>query len=254
MNKIKYYIEAYKNLKVENIETVVKQLEEIKYELEQIYYEAVSDKELSDYRLYLLNRKRTLLTELSVNKVEEYAKFVNDVSKISKIFGVLLITLLLSLTAIMFATGINLIILVFILSRIFDYKISSVKTCLNETKDTVKELTLEIKPIHRNCITFLDKKVCDNTIKKIDIIAEKADDPEVSIHLNASKMIKEWLALGFDKRKEYPAPELECATKILQFELGTEEDDLEKLILLAKEEISKENLLSRVYRVREKKE
>lgn len=251
MNKIRYYIEMFKTLKADNVKTVVNDLERIKKEFDQIYFEAVEDKEISDYRLYLLKRKTTLLTDLASSKIIEYTNFTTDLKKVAKLFAVVSVISLLALAGIFFATGINFLLVVYIFLKLFDLKMIPVKRSINETRDYVKDMSIEMKNTQNNCVTFLTKKIERNSLKKVDAI----DNPDIKYELNAVDFITEVLEKGRIPLMDNLDPKtMDIVIKMLQHELHSNEADLKELLNLAINDISQENLLSGVYRVREKKE
>lgn len=234
-------IKLFKDTKKEKLNSTIDDLGSIKENINVIFDEVVSNKEFSQFRLDLLNRKVCLLQGKQANVEHAYKEYGENLFSLKKelsliillmyVFGLLLIPLL----------GVYSSLLIIVINNIirhYEYKINDEYTNI---KADYEKLIREINNTTTSCSNFIYNKI---SLYQNGISEENAKTPEIM----ANELIANYIEHGTINNASKEV--WEYAITILQFELHTNETDIRVLLESAREKISENNLNEELTRTR----
>lgn len=210
----------------------------------EIYKKAIDTKEYSEYYLLELMKQNESLK----GDIAEAYEIINegtaeelDKVRREKYRVVTLATVGVVITMFVPTTGIILIpssvaLLATYLKKI--KKVMNTDTMLKETTDRFRKVTNILTNIENN-ETFLNKKYKELTKSRVDELKE--NPTKVNRIMDANLIIQDYIS--YDRLPETIDEETKrTIINMLQQDLGTKERDLEILLMMAKEEVSKNTL------------
>jgi len=245
INYLKRLIYLFKLTKKENLTVIIDDLENVKRNMNDIFDEVVSDKEISQYRLELLNRKVCLLEGAQATLAYKYVSYKDGTKELLKenikiLFVLLLSWLIITLLNIPLV-ALGIIALEFLT---VNYPNKLIKNYEN-TVDDYKKIIRDIDNTTISCNNFIFKRMKahqDNEGLENNNPKEVKANDFIAYYINNGEMLS--------VSKE----ELELAIKILQFELQMDDNNLEVLLKEAKDRVSEESLKEEMFRIRKKSE
>ena len=222
----------------------IRLLDDVERKAFEIYKKALDSKEYSEYYILELMKQNESLKEdiasayaiINKGSEEEFAKIRREKYKVVTLATAGVVT-----TMFVPAMGVILIPLSVALLAVYlkkRKKVMSTDALLKETTNRFQKVTNILTNIDNN-ETFLNKKYKELSKSRID---ESQKNPDrVSRIMEANLIIQDYIS---DERlpKNIDEETKKTIINMLQQDLGTKETNLEKLLMMTKEEVSKDTL------------
>lgn len=222
----------------------IRLLDDVERKAFEIYKKALDSKEYSEYYLLELMKQNESLKEdiasayaiINKGSEEEFAKIRREKYKVVTLATVGVVTT-------MFVPAMGVILIPSSVALLAVYlkkrkKVMSTDALLKETTNRFQKVTNILTNIDNN-ETFLNKKYKELSKSRID---ESQKNPDrVSRIMEANLIIQDYIS---DERlpKNIDEETKKTIINMLQQDLGTKETNLEKLLMMTKEEVSKDTL------------
>lgn len=222
----------------------IRLLDDVERKAFEIYKKALDSKEYSEYYLLELMKQNESLKEdiasayaiINKGSEEEFAKIRREKYKVVTLATVGVVTT-------MFVPTMGVILIPSSVALVAAYlkkrkKVMNTDTMLKETVNRFQKVTNILTNIDNN-ETFLNKKYKELSKSRIDESQKKPD--RVSRIMEANLIIQDYIS---DERlpKNIDEETKRTIITMLQQDLGTKERNLETLLMMAKEEVSKDTL------------
>lgn len=222
----------------------IRLLDDVERKTFEIYKKALDSKEYSEYYLLeLMKQNESLKGDIAsayaiINKgsEEEFAKIRREKYKVVTLATVGVVTT-------MFVPTMGVILIPSSVALVVAYlkkrkKVMNTDTMLKETVNRFQKVTNILTNIDNN-ETFLNKKYKELSKSRIDESQKKPD--RVSRIMEANLIIQDYIS---DERlpKNIDEETKRTIITMLQQDLGTKERNLETLLMMAKDEVSKDTL------------
>lgn len=222
----------------------IRLLDDVERKAFEIYKKALDSKEYSEYYLLELMKQNESLKEdiasayaiINKGSEEEFAKIRREKYKVVTLATVGVVTT-------MFVPTMGVILIPSSVALVAAYlkkrkKVMNTDTMLKETVNRFQKVTNILTNIDNN-ETFLNKKYKELSKSRIDESQKKPD--RVSRIMEANLIIQDYIS---DERlpKNIDEETKRTIITMLQQDLSTKETNLEKLLMMTKEEVSKDTL------------
>lgn len=222
----------------------IRLLDDVERKAFEIYKKALDSKEYSEYYLLELMKQNESLKEdiasayaiINKGSEEEFAKIRREKYKVVTLATVGVVTT-------MFVPTMGVILIPSSVALVAAYlkkrkKVMNTDTMLKETVNRFQKVTNILTNIDNN-ETFLNKKYKELSKSRIDESQKKPD--RVSRIMEANLIIQDYIS---DERlpKNIDEETKRTIITMLQQDLGTKERNLETLLMMAKDEVSKDTL------------
>lgn len=246
VEKIKKLPAFLKGIKKENLNNIVTDTKMINEQIEEVFYDAVGTKDISYYRLELLNKKIALLEKSLQIQKENFQKYGEDVNKIDFVrFFSSSLLIIVGVPLIIFTQTAIYYWIFYTIYMLFQfYTLSLVRNFKNHKN--AEELFESHNNALVSCKNILGKKLAD----KKELISEKVVQKDCSIEILANKVISDYLE---NNSLCIPSKEVEeQVVKMLQHELRSDSDELIILLNEARKAVDSEKKYSDMGRIRKK--
>lgn len=222
----------------------IRLLDDVERKAFEIYKKALDSKEYSEYYLLELMKQNESLKEdiasayaiINKGSEEEFAKIRREKYKVVTLATVGVVTTMFvpTMGVILIPSSVALVA-VYLKKR---KKVMSTDALLKETTNRFQKVTNILTNIDNN-ETFLNKKYKELSKSRIDESQKKPD--RVSRIMEANLIIQDYIS---DERlpKNIDEETKRTIITMLQQDLGTKERNLETLLMMAKDEVSKDTL------------
>ncbi len=222
----------------------IRLLDDVERKAFEIYKKALDSKEYSEYYILELMKQNESLKEdiasayaiINKGSEEEFAKIRREKYKVVTLATVGVVTT-------MFVPTMGVILIPSSVALVAAYlkkrkKVMNTDTMLKETVNRFQKVTNILTNIDNN-ETFLNKKYKELSKSRIDESQKKPD--RVSRIMEANLIIQDYIS---DERlpKNIDEETKRTIITMLQQDLGTKERNLETLLMMAKDEVSKDTL------------
>lgn len=222
----------------------IRLLDDVERKAFEIYKKALDSKEYSEYYILELMKQNESLKEdiasayaiINKGSEEEFAKIRREKYKVVTLATVGVVTT-------MFVPTMGVILIPSSVALVAAYlkkrkKVMNTDTMLKETVNRFQKVTNILTNIDNN-ETFLNKKYKELSKSRIDESQKKPD--RVSRIMEANLIIQDYIS---DERlpKNIDEETKRTIITMLQQDLSTKETNLEKLLMMTKEEVSKDTL------------
>lgn len=222
----------------------IRLLDDVERKAFEIYKKALDSKEYSEYYILELMKQNESLKEdiasayaiINKGSEEEFAKIRREKYKVVTLATVGVVTTMFvpTMGVILIPSSVALVA-VYLKKR---KKVMSTDALLKETTNRFQKVTNILTNIDNN-ETFLNKKYKELSKSRIDESQKKPD--RVSRIMEANLIIQDYIS---DERlpKNIDEETKRTIITMLQQDLGTKERNLETLLMMAKDEVSKDTL------------
>lgn len=222
----------------------IRLLDDVERKAFEIYKKALDSKEYSEYYLLELMKQNESLKEdiasayaiINKGSEEEFAKIRREKYKVVTLATVGVVTTMFvpTMGVILIPSSVALVA-VYLKKR---KKVMSTDALLKETTNRFQKVTNILTNIDNN-ETFLNKKYKELSKSRIDESQKKPD--RVSRIMEANLIIQDYISDG-RLPKNIDEETKRTIITMLQQDLGTKERNLETLLMMAKDEVSKDTL------------
>ena len=243
IDKIKNTNALIASLKKENLAIIAKNVKNVNSEIENIFDIAVDSKEISYYKLELLNRKVILLENTLLREQDKAKNYIDRITDLrSRKFLVNMIFIISAVPLMLFIPILYWII--YTLYMIYHVFCTRIISGSDEEYEKIEKLCKERENTLVSCKNILNKKLQ----KSKDSIKQNVIKNDCNLEIQALKQISDYLN---GEEIDFISAEIENEIiKILQFELGSEEEDVFTLLNTASKNCNSENLTESFSRAR----